>query len=416
MTRRLLFVVLSLCCAAAAQTQTDPPPAAATQACQLLSGPLFSLTPTIDGTHLCNQGPQTSDAGNTVTYSDVVFHDTVIGDVTSVSPNTVFMDVYSKPQSNTGACYFKPVQRDPKNGRFIAPAQSMNCLPIAQNNITAAQDTNDFNRFIAQVYRQFIVNGPGGFNPDFSKCSKPDFVQNLVQWPGIACAPPKKAQCDNCDPPPDPCQGGTPSVSGLQDGDPNENVPTGCLPSPIIIDVDGEGFHMTSAANGVMFDISGTGNPISMGWTAAGHRNAFLALPGADGLVHNGKELFGNFTPQPKSAHPNGFLALAEYDKPENGGNSDGMIDEHDAVFSRLRLWIDADHDGISQPNELHTLEELGVHSLSIDYKASRRTDEFGNQFRYRAGVNPGAKREPQDKTASGEPGRWGWDVFFTVK
>src|SRR5262249_44972395 len=110
----------------------------------------------------------------------------------------------------------------------------------------------------------------------------------------------------------------------------------GC--SPIMVDVQAEGFHLTSAANGVSFDISGTGHLVRLGWTDARFHNAFLALPGPDNLVHNGKQLFGNFTLQPPSAHPNGFIALAEYDQPENGGNRDGVIDEKDQVFSRLRL------------------------------------------------------------------------------
>jgi hypothetical protein len=103
------------------------------------------------------------------------------------------------------------------------------------------------------------------------------------------------------------------------------------------------------------------------------------------------------------------FLALAEFDKPENGGNGDGIIDKRDAVFSRLQLWIDENQDGISQPNELHTLPELGVFSLSLHYREAHRTDEYGNQFHYRAAVNP----DPLDGEST--DGRVTYDVFFQV-
>ncbi len=179
---------------------------------------------------------------------------------------------------------------------------------------------------------------------------------------------------------------------------------TSCCTSPIILDLSGRGFDLTSAVNGVKFDIADTGTPIQMGWTAPGADNAFLALPGADGLVHNGQQLFGNFTPQPASATPNGFAALAVYGDPKYGGNGDGIIDARDAVFASLRLWIDANHDGISQPEELHTLPSLGVTSISLTYKEDRRTDQYGNVFRYHAQVNPG------DATSTG---RIAYDVFF---
>jgi hypothetical protein len=47
------------------------------------------------------------------------------------------------------------------------------------------------------------------------------------------------------------------------------------------------------------------------------------------------------------------------------------MIDPHDSVYEHLRIWIDANHDGISQPHELHTLRELGVFKIDLKYQLS---------------------------------------------
>ena len=133
-----------------------------------------------------------------------------------------------------------------------------------------------------------------------------------------------------------------------------------------------------------MFDFFNTGQPVPMSWTASGADNGFLVLPGPDGLVHNGTQLFGNMTSQPPTDDPNGFRALAVYDEPKNGGNGDGVIDANDEVFASLRVWIDANHDGISQPEELRTLPSLGITSINLKYTEQRRTDQYGNVFRYR--------------------------------
>lgn len=178
-----------------------------------------------------------------------------------------------------------------------------------------------------------------------------------------------------------------------------------CGPSPIIIDTTGQGFQLTSADHGVLFDIRGDGHALRMAWTAARSSNAFLALDrNHNGIIDSGLELFGNFTAQVSSAEPNGFLALAAFDAPEAGGNGDGIIDARDRVYSQLLLWIDANHNGAAEPNELFPLAERGILSISLRYVESRRVDDFGNEFRFRAKV-----------TRAGRPGRipWAYDVFL---
>lgn len=177
-------------------------------------------------------------------------------------------------------------------------------------------------------------------------------------------------------------------------------------PSPIIVDPSGKGFQLTNAQDGVRFDMTGSGNPIQIAWTATGAENAFLALDrNGNGRIDSGKELFGNFTAQPASPNRNGYLALAEFDKPEFGGNGDGVIDSKDAIYPALRLWVDANHDGISQPEELFTLQEKGIVAINLSYKEALKQDRYGNEFRYRAAIG----------SSNPQPVRVSYDVFLVT-
>ena len=205
--------------------------------------------------------------------------------------------------------------------------------------------------------------------------------------------------------------GGPPDCSTITCG-PNAILPLEdpdyqlcCGTSPILIDIAGNGFDLTDAPGGVRFDINVDGATEQLSWTSADSDDVFLCLDrNGNGIIDNGAELFGNHTPQPASTIPNGFLALAEYDKASIGGNADERIDSLDAIFSSLRLWHDNNHNGVSESAELHRLPELGVAAINLRFKESKRTDQYGNRFRYRAKAYDGQ---------GAHVGRWAWDVFF---
>lgn len=196
--------------------------------------------------------------------------------------------------------------------------------------------------------------------------------------------------------------------SDVNDPDPTEDpCHYGCN-SPIVVDLDRNQFHFTGIENPVLFDIGGTGRPRWIGWTDPDSFDAFLVLDrNGNGKVDDGRELFGDATPLASGViAQHGYEALIELDSPALGGNGDGMIDSRDSIFAELWLWIDADHDGVSTPEELLTTEEAGLVALSLSYREYPRQDQHGNQMLYNSGATV--------LDAEGRPKRTATtDVFF---
>lgn len=179
-----------------------------------------------------------------------------------------------------------------------------------------------------------------------------------------------------------------------------------CGQSPIILDILGNGFKFTGPSDGVFFDILANQQAKRLSWTAPDSDDAWLALDrNQNGQIDNGAELFGNVSEQPAGQSPrHGFATLGMFDSPTRGGNGDGTITRSDPIYRKLRLWVDRNHNGRSEPEELYRLNELDVIAISLDYKESNFVDRFGNRFKYRAKVRD---RE------NARVGRWAWDVFL---
>lgn len=164
---------------------------------------------------------------------------------------------------------------------------------------------------------------------------------------------------------------------------------------PIIVDPRRDGFRLTSARDGVFFDVDADGVAEKIAWTAADSDDAFLALDrNGNGRIDDGSELFGNHTPVAPNAREtasNGFDALRFTEGSAYGGTSvpyDDVIDVNDAVHARLLLWRDANHNGISEADELTLASNAGLVSIATNYRTSRRRDQFGNEFLLRAKIH----------------------------
>jgi hypothetical protein len=156
--------------------------------------------------------------------------------------------------------------------------------------------------------------------------------------------------------------------------------------------------------------IDADGKPEQVAWTATGAANGLLVLDrNHNGAIDDGSELFSDVAPQPTSQHPNGFLALAEFDKVDNGGNSNGFLDPGDSIYQELRIWIDQNHDGIAQAKELIPLADAGVTDIALEYREASRIDQYGNKFRYRAKINSLAGNKPKIAV-------WAYDVLLTFQ
>ncbi len=162
-----------------------------------------------------------------------------------------------------------------------------------------------------------------------------------------------------------------PPGDGNDDGPLNDNGCPGCGGSPLVVKLESGPWNFSGADDPVQFDIDADGDLDSITWTAPGAEIAFLALDfNSNGAIDSGRELFGNADSE------NGFEKLSGFDS-----NDDEVVDRHDAVWSRLLLWTDRNHNGESEPEETRPLSTSGIETLDLHYRVLGRQDRNGNAF-----------------------------------
>jgi hypothetical protein len=172
--------------------------------------------------------------------------------------------------------------------------------------------------------------------------------------------------------------------------DPNdcEQTPWGydCPPCPVAIDLQGNGLKLSGPSPPVYFDLDGDGTLDHTSWTRMQTKDGFLVFDrNQNGIIDDGRELFGTATPPMLSTLPvrHGYEALEELDLAPLGGNGDGLLDARDRMFTYLQLWLDANRDGVTQPGELKSLDELGVVGIGLSYYRDDEDDQWGNSLRW---------------------------------
>ena len=261
--------------------------------------------------------------------------------------------------------------------RFYARASLDDSSCMVTNNIN---HTFSGSNTVINAMKTYYATPTGSYTVDADHWTDDGNLIETHSSSGLVCPP--LSQCNN--PPPE----GT-----CMEGYEWHTWWCECQPiSPIILDLAGDGYDLTPAMGGVHFDLNNDGKAELISWTDGSSNDGFLALDrNGNQTIDDGSELFGNYSPANGPMSPNtsnGFEALATIEAEaarQLGVTPDGVIDSKDTTYAHLRVWVDANHNGVSEPAELRSLDAYGIASLDLNYRKSGRQDRFGNEFKLRA-------------------------------
>lgn len=154
---------------------------------------------------------------------------------------------------------------------------------------------------------------------------------------------------------------------------------------PIILDLDGDGVEI-EVSGSVSFDMDADGFLEKTAWVSPD--DAFLVIDlnadgtrgAGDGKINMTQELA--FTEWLPTGGVTDLQALSMFDTlAELGGNGDGVLSSADTVWSELRVWQDANSNGVADDGELKTLAELGFSQINLTYDDGTAYDDNRNDI-----------------------------------
>jgi len=152
------------------------------------------------------------------------------------------------------------------------------------------------------------------------------------------------------------------------------------LLDPLIVDLSNDGLQLISLdISSTRFDIDGDGYAENTAWVSP--QDGILTIDlNHDGTINNITEIFSER--YNNGTAKSGIEALATLDS-----NHNGIISAADQQFNQILVWQDLNQDGISQPDELKTLTQLGITSITLS-GITTETLQDGNIIRTRSIFN----------------------------
>ena len=127
--------------------------------------------------------------------------------------------------------------------------------------------------------------------------------------------------------------------------------------APIVFDLNGDGLELTPVGASDIITTASNGALTRLGWV--GPTDGILVTDRSGNGQYNSVQDI-SFTQDLAGAQTD-LEGLAGWDT-----NGDGVINAQDAGWSKLKIWVDSNGDGVVESGELYSLAQLGITSINL--------------------------------------------------